>query len=121
VMVTRYNPATDSIKYRANFVKIDDQCEFEKLVPFSEEMGEFKRLTYTDLDGRGQTDNRLKGQQTLDAEIHFHGRRPENVDLRTLHFCTWEVPTGVDENGDEVTEIVRKRVSKVFAKFPVTY
>jgi hypothetical protein len=117
VLITKYDPTTSSVKYRGNFTKISDDCEFEQMVPFTITTGEYKRGSYSDLHGRGQYSKRLPGRQSLDIQVHTHGMTPSEIELRTVHECT----VIVEGNEGQPPEIIKKKVTKVFDRFTVDY
>ena len=77
------------IRFMANFVK--DGCRFERLAVVGIVAGVTQTLPWSDLDGRGQQNDREAGTQTLNIEIRMRGVEYDTIEIRTRHLC------GVDD------------------------
>jgi len=70
----------------ANFVKGD--CTLKLFVPVGVTFaGRRTNLIHSDLDGRGQLDDRLAGKTTLRIVVHTDGAEYDSLEIRTRHDC----------------------------------
>jgi len=75
------------IHIAANFIKGD--CTLELFAPIGVTfVGQRTNLVHSDLDGRGQADDRLAGPTTLRIVVHTEGVEYDNLEIRTRHNCS---------------------------------